>query len=271
MAPESGVVADVAAILRAAAGSGVPCPPVRDLIGSADDVETAYAVQERNTTADVAAGRRVSGRKIGLTSPAVQAQLGVDRPDFGTLMVDMEFADGVEIPFARLLQPRAEAEVAIVIERDLDSAPHGFAEIIRSTAFALPALEIVDSRVRDWDIRLADTVADNASCGVYVLGGRPVPLHHVDLRAIPMTMCINGTAVSEGSGAACLGHPLNAARWLADALCQRAIPLRAGDVVMTGALGPMRPVRAGDVVTADLGALGSVSTTFERTHDREES
>jgi len=249
-----------AAQLRAAADSGAPCPPVRDVVGTAGDIDVGYAIQEINTDLHVGAGRRISGRKIGVTSKAVQEQVGVDQPDFGTLFVDMEFGDGVEIPVSRLLQPRAEAEVALVLEHDLDKGEHSFADIIRATAFALPAIEVVDSRIVGWDIRIVDTVADNASCGVYVLGGRPVPLRRVDLRTIPMAMSINDVEVSTGIGAACLGHPLHSARWLADVMCARNTPLRAGDVVMTGALGPMKPIVVGDSITATFGDLGTVTT-----------
>jgi 2-keto-4-pentenoate hydratase len=258
------LVEQAAAQLRRAAQTRTPCPPLRDLVGSATDIDLGYAIQERNTALDLQSGRRVSGRKIGLTSAAVQAQIGVDQPDFGTLFVDMEFGDGVEVPAERLLQPRAEAEVALVLESDLNRAPHGFAEIVRATAFALPAIEIVDSRIAGWDIRLLDTVADNASCGLYVLGGRPVPLSAVNLRTVTMTMQVNDVETSAGNGAACLGHPLHAARWLADTLCARGIPLRAGDVIMTGALGPMRPIAPGDRVVADMGALGTVTTVLSK-------
>jgi 2-keto-4-pentenoate hydratase len=260
------VVEQAAASLRQAVSERTPCPPLRDLLGSATNVDAGYAIQQVNTDLDLAAGRRVAGRKIGLTSKAVQEQLGVDQPDFGTLFVDMEYGDGIEVPADRLLQPRAEAEVALVIERDLDNAPHGFAELVRAVAFALPAIEIVDSRIAGWDIRFVDTVADNASSGLYVLGGRPVPLTAVDVRTLPMSMTLNGVEVSTGSGAACLGHPLHAARWLADTLCARGIPLRAGDVVMTGALGPMKPIAPGDQVVANLGPLGTVSTLLTKEH-----
>lgn len=252
-----------AKILRDAAAQGVPCAPLRDLFGVDDDIDAGYAIQEINTGLDLAAGRKVSGRKIGLTSKAVQDQLGVDRPDFGTLFVDMEYGDGIEIPAGRLMQPRAEAEVALVLGEDLVDGPFGFAEIMSATAFALPAIEVVDSRIEDWNIRLLDTVADNASCGLYVLGGKPVSLSDVDLRAITMSMTVNGEERSSGVGAACLGHPLHAARWLADTLFARGIPLRAGDVVMTGALGPVVPIEAGDEVVASFGPLGSVSTRLE--------
>lgn len=252
--------AKAAALLAEAARTGIPCKPVRDVLGSDRDLELAYAVQQINVEAACDAGRHVSGKKIGLTSPAVQAQLGVDQPDFGTLFADMEIGDGVEVDPSRLLQPRAEAEIALVLEHDLDRGEHSFLDVVRATAFAVPAIEIVDSRVAGWDITIVDTIADNASCGLYVVGGRPVPLATIDLPSIEMRLTINGVQVSDGTGAACLGHPLNAARWLADELCRRGTPLRAGDCVMTGALGPMRDIAPGDVVEADLGAMGTVRT-----------
>jgi 2-keto-4-pentenoate hydratase len=257
---DGGLIERAAAQLREAAESGVVCAPVRVVVGTATDIDVGYAIQQINTDLHLGAGRRISGRKIGVTSKAVQEQIGVDQPDFGTLFVDMEFGDGIEIPVSRLIQPRAEAEVALVLEHDLDLGEHSFADIVRATAFALPSIEVVDSRIAGWDIRIVDTVADNASCGVYVLGGRPVPLDRVDLRTIPMSMSINDAEVSTGVGGACLGHPLHAARWLADVMCARGTPLRAGDVVMTGALGPMKPVVAGDSITATFGDLGTVTT-----------
>ncbi len=253
-------VEQAAARLREAAETGEPCAPIRDLVGTATDIDVGYAIQHVNVDRDAAAGRRVSGRKIGVTSKAVQEQIGVDQPDFGTLFADMEFGDGIELPADRLLQPRAEAEVALVLEHDLDKGEHSFADIIRATAFALPSIEVVDSRIAGWDIRIVDTVADNASCGLYVLGGQPVALRDVDLRTIPMSMSIDGSEVSTGEGAACLGHPLHAARWLADTMCARKTPLRAGDVVMTGALGPMQAISPGQTVTASFGGLGTVTT-----------
>lgn len=259
------VIQTAAATLRSAAESGNPIGPIRGMVGTATDVEVGYAIQTINVDAAVAAGRRVSGRKIGLTAKAVQQQLGVDQPDFGTLFVDMEYGDGVPIEAGRLIQPRVEAEVALVLEHDLDRGEHSFADIVRATAFALPSIEVVDSRIADWDIRFVDTVADNASCGVYVLGGRPVPLSAVDLRTIPMRMDVDGETVSTGEGAACLGHPLHAARWLADVMCERGTPLRSGDVVMTGALGPMVGIGPGCSVVADFGPLGSVTTHLEGT------
>jgi 2-keto-4-pentenoate hydratase len=252
-----------AAALRLAAETGEICAPIREILGTETDIDVGYAVQEVNTNLAIESGRRVAGRKIGITSKAVMEQVGVDQPDYGTLFVDMEYGDGVPIESGRLLQPRAEAEVALVLEHDLDKGEHSFGDIIAATAYALPSIEIVDSRIADWNIRIVDTVGDNASCGLYVLGGRPVPLSAVDLRTIPMRLDIDGETVATGEGAACLGHPLHAARWLADTMASRGTPLLAGDVVMTGALGPMKPLSPGNTVVADFGPLGTVTTHLE--------
>jgi 2-keto-4-pentenoate hydratase len=260
MSVDPSLIQTVADALWDADLSGIPIAPIREVLGTSTDVDVAYTIQQINTDRKVAAGRRISGRKIGVTSKAVQDQIGVDQPDFGTLFTDTEYGDNVDIPASRLIQPRAEAEVALVVGSDLDRAPHGFAEIMRAIEFALPSIEVVDSRIEHWRISIVDTVADNASCGLYVLGSRPVTLGQFDIRSVPMSMAINATEVSTGSGAACLGNPLHAARWLADVLCERGIPLRAGDVLMTGALGPMKPIAAGDEVVADFGPLGRVST-----------
>lgn len=260
MSIDPDVVRRAADLLWEADRTATPIPPVRDLLGTATDVDVGYAVQEHNHRRSLAAGRRVSGRKIGVTSKAVQDQIGVDQPDFGTLYADTEYGDGVDVPTSRLIQPRAEAEVALVIGRELDRAPHGFTEVVRAVEFALPAIEIVDSRIESWRISIVDTIADNASCGLYVVGSRPVPLSAFDVRTVPMSMTIDGDEVSTGVGAACLGNPINAARWLADVLCERGIPLRPGDVVMTGALGPMQPITAGSLVVARFGDLGTVTT-----------
>lgn len=260
MSIDPSLVQEAADLLWEADRTRTPIAPVRDLLGSSTDIDTAYAVQEINYQRSLADGRRVSGRKIGVTSKAVQEQIGVDQPDFGTLYADTEYGDGVEIPAGRLIQPRAEAEVALVIGRELNSAPHGFAEIVRAVEFALPSIEIVDSRIENWQISIVDTVADNASCGLYVVGSRPVPLSAFDIRTVPMAMTIDGDEVSTGVGAACLGNPVNAARWLADVLCERGIPLQPGDVLMTGALGPMQPMATGGLVVARFGDLGTVTT-----------
>ncbi|MEU6825412.1 2-keto-4-pentenoate hydratase [Streptomyces atriruber] len=259
--PAADAVIEVAAALEEAARTGVPCAPVRSRLPEGD-VEAAYAVQRLHVERGITAGRRLVGRKIGLTSPAVQRQLGVDRPDFGALFADMAVPEGRSIAPGRLLQPKVEAEVALVLGTDLPHRDPTVADLLRATAFALPALEIVDSRIADWDITIVDTVADNASCGLYVLGGTPVPLDRVDLRAVPMTLTKNGEMVSEGTGTDCLGSPLNASLWLASTLAGLGDPLRAGDIVLTGALGPMAVAAEGDEFTAHIEGLGTVTTSF---------
>jgi 2-keto-4-pentenoate hydratase len=257
----SPVVQEAADLLADAAASGKPCPPVRSLI-SAGDVRTAYAVQRLNNERRLAGGLRLVGRKIGLTSEAVQRQLGVDQPDFGALLSDMVVPQGGQVPYGRLLQPKVEAEVALVLGGGLPDADCTIDDVIAATDYAVPALEIVDSRIADWDITFVDTVADNASSGLYVLGERRVRLDDVDLVTVSMSMSKNGEVASEGNGAACLGSPLNAALWLARALAELGDPLKAGDVVLTGALGPMVAAAPGDVFAASISHLGGVSVRF---------
>lgn len=244
--------------------SGVPCAPVRDCV---HHVAEAYAVQQHNVVRVIdELGGHVIGRKIGLTSEAVQRQLGVDQPDLGALFAHLATASGEPVPTDGLLQPRAEAEVALVLGADLDTFDPTVDDVLAAVDHLLPAIEIVDSRVAGWDIALVDTVADNASCGRLVLGTDPIAPDAINLVTLPMSMTVNGVVRSEGTGAACLGNPLNAARWLAATSARLGTPLRAGDLVLTGALGPMAPVLAGDVVVADLPGLGTVTATFSGGH-----
>ena len=256
-----------AARLREAAASGVPCAPVRALLPE-QDIAAAYKAQSINTQHWVEQGRRISGYKVGLTSPVVQRQLGVGQPDFGVLFADMCLADGDELPLQRVLQPKVEAEVALVLERDLEMSTPTVSDLIRATAFALPAIEIVGSRVADWNIDIVDTIADNASSGMYVLGNHPQKLETLDLKLCGMVMERRGEPVSTGVGMACLGHPLNAAVWLARTLAQLGTPLRAGDTLLTGALGPMVAVAPGDRFEARVSGLGSLSLGFGAGEER---
>lgn len=247
--------------LLEAAASGLPCAPVRDLIAP-DDLDAAYAVQRRIVDDRLARGARVVGRKIGLTSEAVQRQLKVDRPDFGVLFADMAYADGDVVPHDAVLQPRIEAEVAFVLGADLADGPLDYAQVHAAIDHAVAALEICGSRIADWDISFADTVADNASSGAYVLGTVRKSLDEFTPRDAAMEMRIGDEVVSTGSGAACLGDPVEAVAWLARQARELGEPLRAGQVVLSGALGPMRPVGAGDAVRADIGGLGTVAVAF---------
>jgi 2-keto-4-pentenoate hydratase len=247
--------------LREAAERGVPCPPIRDLIGP-DDVAAAYAVQRELTRSRLDAGAVIVGRKIGLTSPAVQRQLGVDQPDFGVLFDDMDVSEHPEISYARLLQPKIEAEIAFVLGADLLDGDLTTSRVRGAVAYAVAALEIVDSRIAGWDITIADTIADNASSGLFVLGTQrrgPDAFEPVDA---VMTMTADGEVASEGSGVACLGDPLAALAWLASTARDLDDPLRAGQVVLTGALGPMVPVRPGMAITASISGLGTVAARF---------
>ncbi|WP_292934219.1 fumarylacetoacetate hydrolase family protein [Noviherbaspirillum sp.] len=238
------LVKELAARLRSAENTRQPVAPVRGEI-ALDDMAAAYAVQQANVDARVANGERIVGRKIGLTSFA-----------------DMAYGDGEPMPLSRLIQPKAEAEIALVLKHDLTRERHTFADIIGATDYALAAIEVVDSRIQHWDIRFVDTVADNASSALFVLGSRPVPLADLDLVAATMTLSRDGEVLSRGSGAACLGNPLNAAVWLADMMVKMNTPLRAGDVLMTGALGPMVPVTQPGTFTAQIDGLGSVRAVF---------
>jgi 2-keto-4-pentenoate hydratase len=260
-AVDSTAVTDAAARLRLAAESRTPVAPVRDLIGR-HDVDAAYAVQRLNVDARIAAGATVVGHKIGLTSPAVQQQIGVDQPDFGVLLDDMAFIDGDAVPFAAVLQPRAEAEVAFVLADDLADGALDVEQVRAAIDYAVAAIEVCGSRVVDWDISFADTVADNASSGVFVLGAERRTLAEVSPGEVTMSMWIDGQEVSTGTGAACLGDPLNAVVWLARKARDLGEPLRAGQVILSGALGPMRPVAPGAEVTVAISGLGTVSATF---------
>ncbi len=248
--------------LLTAAARNEPCAPVRDLIGR-DDVAAAYAVQQRTTEARLdGTGASIVGRKIGLTSKAVQQQLGVDRPDFGMLFSDMGYVDGDTVPIDRLLQPRVEAEVAFVLKDELALGDLSLEQVCASIDFAVAALEICDSRVADWDISFADTVADNASAGLYALGTKRKTLTEFTPKDAVMHMHVTGAEDTTGTGAACLGDPLLAVQWLARQAREFGQPLRSGQVILSGALGPMRPVAAGDSVRATISGLGTISVRF---------
>lgn len=238
-----------------------PTAPLRTLFDD-PSIETAYAIQEINTKRWLGEGRRLTGRKIGLTSPAVQQQLGVDQPDYGMLFDDMAALNGAEISFDAVCQARIEGEVAFILGRDLKGAAITMEALVEAIEFAAPAFEIVGSRIGGWDIKIFDTIADNASSGQYVLGDARVRLVDIDLVACEMTLEENGKVVSTGNGAACLGNPLNAALWLARKMAEAGRPLGEGDVIMSGALGPFVDVAPGAVYDLRISGLGDVRTRF---------
>ncbi len=228
----------------------------------AGSLEAAYRVQKINADAARAHGLRQVGRKIGLTSLSVQRQLGVDQPDCGVLFEDMWFSDGDVLPIERLMQPRIEAEIAFVLGRDVtvDGASHE--QLQAAIDHVVVAAEIVDSAIAGWKISLVDTVADNASCGLFALGNQRHSIAGLDLRLCGMVLSRNGADASFGVGAACLGHPLNAVKWLADVAVRLGEPLRAGEIILSGALGSMVDVAAGDVFRIEVAGLGELVVPF---------
>lgn len=256
-------ILDAANRLHQAHQSGQPVAPIREML-PAGDLAAAYDVQEINTQRWLETGRVLCGRKIGLTSKAVQAQLGVDQPDYGMLFTNMAVPDGWEIARPRMIQPKVEAEVAFILGRDLASEHVTMADVLRAVDYAVAAIEIVDSRIADWKIGILDTIADNASSGLYVLGTQPKRLTELDLRLCGMVMECRGEPVSTGAGAACLGNPLNAMLWLAQTMAAKGRPLKTGDTVLSGALGPMVSVSWGEVYEARISGLGSVRAAFAK-------
>jgi 2-keto-4-pentenoate hydratase len=251
----------IAEKIREAESTGNLISPIKDELSQAT-LDEAYRVQQINTDFHLQSGRFISGRKIGLTSPAVQKQLGVDQPDFGMLWSDTEYQDGEEIPFSRLHQAKVECEVAFVLGQSLTKTSTGIGDVMRAVDYVVPALEIVGSRIADWEISIYDTIADNASSGMYVLGGSPRKLDGLDLRLCGMVVEKDGEPVSTGCGAACMGNPLNATVWLARTMIEKGTPLLEGDVILSGALGPMVNVSPGVAFTGRINGLGSVRANF---------
>lgn len=241
--------------------NGEAVAPLRDGL-EPTDVVGAYAVQEINTHYWESQGRRIVGRKAGLTAKAVQVQLGVDQPDFGVLFDDMRVTDGTTLASAKCIQPKAEAEIAFVLAADLPSPDTTPEQVAAAIASVHAAIEIVDSRIANWKITFADTVADNGSSAFFVLAEEGLPLADLDLESALMEMTFNGEVVSTGIGSAVLGNPLNAVAWLAQTLAQRGEPLKAGDIVLSGALGPMAALQSGSKVCAKIAGIGECSFTY---------
>ncbi len=252
---------DAARVLLQAYASGVPTAPLTEQFDGLS-VEDAYAIQLEQVASWTAAGRTVIGHKVGLTSAAMQKQLGVDQPDFGHLMDDFAHLEHQAIPLQGYLQPRIEPEIAFVLRKPLTGPGVTVTQAIDAVDYVLPALEIVDSRVADWKITLVDTIADNASSGGFVLGSTPTRLQDVDLRLTGCVFSSNSRIVGTGAGGAVLGSPITSLVWLANTVGALGTTLEAGHVILPGSVTSMVPVAPGDVLTATFAGLGSVTARF---------
>ncbi|GAA4018060.1 2-oxopent-4-enoate hydratase [Actimicrobium antarcticum] len=227
-------------------------------------IEDAYRIQLHMVGRRLEQGERIVGKKIGVTSQAVMNMLGVGQPDFGYMLDGMIHCDGAAIDISTLIQPKAEGEIAFILKRDLLGPGISAADVLSATEGVIACFEIVDSRIKDWKIKIQDTVADNASCGVFVLGDRMVDPRGLDLRTCGMVLEKNGEVVVTGAGAATMNSPVNAMVWLANTLGRLGIPLKAGEVILSGALGAMVPVKAGDNLRVAIGGIGGCSVRFVR-------
>lgn len=251
---------EAARMLRQAYG-GTTIAPLRDFLEPLD-LDGAYAVQAINTRHWVKEGRRLVGKKIGATAKAVQQMFGIDQPDFGILFADMQIADGGVLDPATVIQPRVEAEIAFVLKRDLDDPALPLEAVGEAIDTVLPAIEIVDSRIVDWRISLADTIADNGSSAFFVLGTEPLLPAGLDLYSCGMVTEINGAIASVGAGAACFEHPYKSVQWLARTMAANGEPLLAGDILLSGALGPMVDLHPGDQVRIHVGGIGTCAFNY---------
>jgi 2-oxopent-4-enoate/cis-2-oxohex-4-enoate hydratase len=229
------------------------------------DIDDAYRVSLRFLERRMAEGEKVIGKKIGVTSKAVQDMLGVHQPDFGFLLDTMHVADGATLSLSemKLIQPRAEGEIAFVLKKDLKGPGVTGEQVLDATDYVSPCFEIVDSRIRDWKIKIQDTVADNASCGVFVIGADRVQPAALDLAAVKMDINKNGAHVASGLGAAVQGHPATAVAWLANTLGRFGIPFLAGEIILSGSLAPLLPIAPGDRFELTLAGIGGASIAFE--------
>lgn len=258
---ESPSLEDLAAQLHDAELTRRTIPPLSEQVPGLS-VADSYRIQQLNVSRRLRDGGVVVGQKVGLTSVAMQEQLGVDEPDYGVLFADMLVDDGRPIPVSDLIQPRVEAEVAFVMERELRGPGVTEADARAAIAGALPVIEVIDSRISAWRIGLTDTIADNASCAKVVRGRAVTPIAELDLRTIGMVLTINGDVVATAAGAAVLGNPIRGLVWLADTLAEFGVALQPGDLVLAGALHASVPVTGGMSVRAEFANIGGVATEF---------
>jgi 2-keto-4-pentenoate hydratase len=256
-----GVLEQAAHRLWLAYRSGEPCEPIRDLLAGGG-LESAYAVQEINTQRRLNDGARLVGRKVGLTAAATRKQYGVTEPDCGMLFTDMALFDGAEVAAKRFIHPKVEGEIAFVLGRDLDTESPSPAQVLQAVDFVVAAIEIVDSRVQNWDTRILDMVADNASAAMFVVGTQPRLLRDLDLSHCALVMERRGDPVVTGAATNVMGNPLRSLRWVAGMAARTGHPLKAGDTIMSGALGSMISAVAGDSFEARISGLGAVRVSF---------
>ncbi|MEP2987889.1 MAG: fumarylacetoacetate hydrolase family protein [Parasphingorhabdus sp.] len=252
---------DIAERLRIAQEDRVPILPFATELGI-DDIDTAYAIQNHGIASRTANGRKVIGRKIGLTSIAAQTQLGFDQPIHGPLFADGEILNGGAIEAESLIAPILEGEIALVLDRDIDDPNVSIEEFSNAIKYVLPAIEIADSRIKNWEISLFDLIADDSAAARYLLGTDPQQLSNIDLSACQMELNQNGKTLSSGLGENCMGSPLNAGHWLGGYLIEQGGALRAGDILLTGALGPIVPAYTGDQIECTITGFGPLSVEF---------
>ncbi|MDC1312345.1 fumarylacetoacetate hydrolase family protein, partial [Burkholderiales bacterium] len=237
-------------------------PPITDIAPNIT-IEEAYQVQLRMIDKRITDGESVVGKKIGITSKTVMKMLGVNQPDFGHLMSGMEFKESQNLPFKRFCQPKGEGEIAFLLKKNLSGPGITRDHVIKATECVMPAFEIVDSRINDWDIKIQDTVADNASAGAFVIGSGRQNLNSIDLATCGMVLKKNGEIIGTGAGAATLDHPLNAVAWLANMLGSLGMSLKAGEIILSGSLSIMFPIESGDTLEMEIGGIGKTTCRFD--------
>ena len=259
---ETSVIKDAYEHLLHAEQTKKSVTPLTDLYPSLT-VHEAYQVQLKAIDQKVKAGQKIVGKKIGLTSFAMQELLGVDQPDYGHLLDSMSVTNKGSIAVDSLFEPKVEGEIGFVLNKDLKGPNVTAEDVLAATEFIIPALEIVDSRIVNWKIKLQDTIADNASCGLYVLGEEKFTVNGLDLTKIKMNLYKNGELMNKGTGADVLGHPATCVAWLANKLSEYNVLLKAGEVILSGALSAAVIAQKGDVFTAEFSELGKVEVTFQ--------
>jgi 2-keto-4-pentenoate hydratase len=225
-------------------------------------IDEAYHVQLNIINQKVRNGRQIVGKKIGLTSVAMQQLLGVNQPDYGHLLDNMDMTGRESVPMSGLFEPKVEGELAFVLKKNLQGPSVDIEDVLAATDYVLPSLEVVDSRIANWKIKLTDTIADNASSGLFILGNERFSIKDLDLTKVEMNLYKNGELINSGTGQDVLGHPAACVAWLANKLYEYGITLKAGEIILSGAISAAVSIKEGDQITADFNRLGKVKTSF---------